>query len=335
MSTIKVGFIVLAGAVLGRFAEAVIKAVKSGSARTARIYSLGALVLTLVGFLVLKYFSVSVFSYQMDRRYLAVFLSAAPFLPTMWWSGYSIIDGIMSLFIFSGAIAAAIRKDYNFFYFLGIFVLMLFFFYLFFDRYFKPRYCFYVLPIFTVVIAAGVYYILNLALVFRNNFSRVIGLFIAVFFILSIFSYKNTRDALNPILTNPVEKKKYSVRRTGYVNTTGEYHQDMRRVGMFLKRRIMEDDVFITTIFQPILTLGLKIPPEKVFHYNYKSENRVDRVKRIANKHKQGWLILDYRRNGKITKRKFSSKVGKPFKLGRRTMTLLFDRNEAQVFRWR
>ncbi len=332
-STIKVGAIVIAGAALGIFAEAIVKGMSSDEARRERALSYG-LILTVAGvILVLKNFSISAFGYQLDDKYLAVFMSSDTFEPTMWWSGYGITKSIMSVIIFVGCAVAAIRKNFSFFHFFFIFIIMLFFYYLFFDRYFKPRYCYYTLPVFCIVIAAGVWHLIELAAVFRHRFAKAAAFLVVVLFLSSVFKPENTYMALNPTLKNPVENTK--TRDSGYFRVTGEYHQGMRRVGRFLKTRIEEEDVFITTIYQPLLTLGLRVHPKRIFYYKFRSRDVEKQVRQIMHKHKQGWMILDFRRNGKLTKRRFSDELRKPFRVGPYTMRLVYDKHEAQVFRWK
>ena len=109
-----------------------------------------------------------------------------------------------------------------------------------------------------------------------------------MFFI--IFNLTNTYNAFN-------------ISKHGYVPITNEHHDQFIPFYEKYKQNITNDSVIITSLSGPFFWHNMvDINDNKLYEYYYKNPNRFKRVDKIVSENSKGWIILDWRRNGRWTK---------------------------------
>jgi hypothetical protein len=121
---------------------------------------------------------------------------------------------------------------------------------------------------------------------------------------------------------------------SGYFSVTGEYHQNMQGVLNYLEERVADTDVFVTTVFQPVLNLEFQVPNRRIFYYSSKKKTHIKALQQIIKKHKTGWVILDARRFGSIDRSGFPTVKGRRARIENKTVRLVFEEDEARIYRW-
>jgi hypothetical protein len=184
-----------------------------------------------------------------------------------WWSNF--IPAYTPIILtFIGAIGAYTKKDKRFFFFFGTFLLTSLSYVLFFNRYTRDRYIFYIYPFFVVLIAYGIYYLFYFRNYFnKNKILKYLYTALAIIFLLLSFNIKNTFESVS-------EKEHY-------------YFQEILA---FLEDKVDEDDVFISYFRH-----GFRIEfGNSVYRYNYKDPDMEEKVEEIVRQNPQGFLVLTY-----------------------------------------
>ncbi|AKB86158.1 glycosyltransferase family 39 protein [Methanococcoides methylutens] len=240
--------------------------------------------------------------------------------PMQWWSD-SVFTYIAYLVFSIGFICALYTKKREYFMHFLIFSAFIIFFVFFFNRYASPRYIFYALPFFCILISMSIYSLINLKKVFSKSYSKIAYIVVLFLIISSIFNINNT---IYPITSD----------KHGYVKMTGEHHDKAKDTILFLENEIQEEDVFITTIFGPVIQLAfdININEENNHQYIYRDSERFDRVEEFMENNSQGLMILDWRRNGYWVNG--YPKEGE-FKVGNITVKTLQNKDGIQVYRWK
>jgi len=239
-------------------------------------------------------------------------------MPMHWWGAHNYT--FIGLFLFTFALIYAQHKKENeyYIYFVIFFILLIFYTY-FFDRYFRPRYIFYMLPYFIAIISLSLYVLFNMALKYREVWIRLLTTMTVVIFIFQIINYQNI---IYPIISD----------RHGYIKTTNEHHDYLGSMIEFLENEISQDDHFITSIFSSVLLYHFNIEPIRISGYRYDSETRFNKVERIINDNDQGFMVLDWRRNGHFTE-------GYPlegnFYIGTTDVEVVQNEDGIQIYRWK
>ena len=236
-----------------------------------------------------------------------------------------------------GCIFSGIRKDREFFLYLALFTILLIFYYMFFKRYFRPRYCIYILPFFIIIIATSVNYLFYITRFFKSIPARGLAIIVVCIFLFPVFNYEKTELAISNSLSSPVSKSEgenegEEIEGTGYFRATGEYHQNLRSTMDYLKDKIKPDDIFITTVFHPALILGLGAREENIYGFNYKNEKMYEIIEEIIYSNERGWMILDYRRHGKFIPVIYS--LTDDIYINNIKLELVRNQDEAQIFQW-
>ncbi|VVB53041.1 Uncharacterised protein [uncultured archaeon] len=193
------------------------------------------------------------------------------------------------------------------------------FFLYFFDRYPRPRYIFYALPFFIVLISTSLFSIFRSINIFSNRRLKYVFVIFLVFFSFSIFKSSNI---LFPITSDD----------HGYVKTTNEHHDRVNNTVSFLGNEIEDKDVFITTFFSYVLPLTFNISQNRIYPYKYDDSKRFDFVAGVIENNSQGLMILDYRRNGGWSKG-FPKKGN--FTVAGINVVTLQNVDGIQVYRWK
>jgi len=238
--------------------------------------------------------------------------------PIQWWAG-SKYTYIAYLLFSIGFICALFTKKREYFMHFLIFSAFIIFFVFFFDRYARPRYIFYALPFFCILISMSIYSLINLKKTFSKYYSKIIYIGFLFLIIFSIFNINNTIYSITSD-------------KHGYVKMTNEHHDKVKDTIIFLENKIQEEDVFITTIFGSVIQIAFDINKENNYQYRYSDNERFDRVEEIMRNNSQGLMILDWRRNGYWVKG--YPKDGE-FKVGNITVKTLQNKDGIQVYRWK
>lgn len=221
-----------------------------------------------------------------EGRWVKFFFDTSVGFPMQWWNGLGVYSYYLWGFFLLGTVSSLFLKKYENIRILIIFTMIILFFTLFFGRYFRPRYIFYAMPFFVILLSNGIY-LLSKQFRYISNKKLAISLFLILLVLLfQFFSISNT---LYPIISET----------HGYVGPTNEHHDKVQQTMNFFKNQdISKEDVFIATVFENVLILSFDIDKDRIYHFDYKDENRFDYVEKIISENDQGWIILDWRRNG-------------------------------------
>jgi len=244
--------------------------------------------------------------------------------PIMWWYEADFIPFFVPILICVALIyAVAFKKKYallTFFICVGMFVFYVFVF----DRYTKPRYISYLLPFFSILSATGLFAFYRMSGKISMHCPRISAV-VVVLACSSMFLYSNTIYAI----TSSAER---------YVKTTGEYHDNFTNVMQFFRNEasIQDTDVFITTSFHTPLRLAFDIPNQRIFKYGgiegANSKERFVHTANVIDTYKQGYLILDWRRNH--GNRDLGFPTHGEFWFGDTWMNVVFRDANFSVYRW-
>ncbi|MEW5784942.1 MAG: hypothetical protein AB1767_07700 [Bacillota bacterium] len=253
-----------------------------------------------------------------DYWFRVFFVPGSLSVPMHWWGDYSFV--FIALFLATiGFFDAVIKKREKYFMHLAVFSFLLVFFMFFFDRYGRPRYIFYALPFFIPLVAVTITALVNYVKRIKPISFKIFCALAVIFFIFQAFNYRNI---LYPVISD----------EHGYVRTTNEHHDSLRSTVALLEKEISPNDVFITTIARSMLLLSFNIDEERIASYNYQEENRFEKVERVVAENPQGFIILDWRRNGQFAE-------GYPtegqFMIGDTLVEVIQNKDGMQVYRWK
>ena len=238
--------------------------------------------------------------------------------PMHWWYENS-INYLVYFLMILGFIYAYFKKKNAYFLYFCIFTALIIFYVFFFDRYIRPRYIYYALPFFTILISTGLYGIISLIQENSEQIKKYLLASIFIFFVLAVFNIQNIIYAVTDD-------------SHGYVRTTNEHHDRVYNSIDFLKHYgVSEKDAFVTTIFGHILKLEFDATEESLYQFRYRDEERFDKVREVVNSNPQGFIILDWRRNGHWAEG--YPKEGS-FKIGEQKINVLQNKDGIQIYRW-
>lgn len=162
------------------------------------------------------------------------------------------------------------------------------------DRYVRPRYGFFLLPIFIVLLSAG-----SVTIIGR--------LWSMLETAVEESARTRTRIVLTVVLlvfAVPLADLTYNVRseRHGYVRFTNEYHDRVSGVVAFMQREATASDALVATgvIVTPLRLVDADIVADRgrVAGYGYRSSTRHELVKETIIANATGFVALDARRTG-------------------------------------
>lgn len=320
LSTLKISFIIFPTIIIYyliiNFEK--IKHVLKGNKKAFFVFSLFIFLFGCFLFLVaLASGQVKLDLFDIDKRWLLIFTRPSIGRPMLWWHKSS-FEYIAYLLLAIGSVYAYLSKKYDYLLNLLIFSVFIIFFTYFFDRYFKPRYIFYALPFFTILISVGLHALLStLRRLLHGKVSEYASIIITILFIIPLF---NPLNIIYPITSD----------KHGLIAPTGEYHDKVSNVMKFLKANIQDEDYFVASFFIKILGPNYKIHNDKIHHFVYSDEQRFNKVREFIKNKKQGLMILDYRRNG-LWARGYPRR---DFNTGRIRMRLILKQDGIYVYRW-
>jgi hypothetical protein len=271
--------------------------------------------------------------YQLETRYAEILILGRKKTPILWWTGFRQVPLIGVLLAASGGIFFLNRRHRTYTIIFVIFSGLLLFYSLFFTRYFRPRYGYYLLPFFTVLISAGIYCFFHYLGSAKSLAIRGIGIVSLVLMLFAVVNYQNTQFSNSGKLKEK-NKKNGDVVETGYSLVTNEFHQDLGPLFKFFKNRLREDDIIVTTsATRAGLIIGLGMQEDRILYFNYKAIDRLQWIEAVVGRHKAGWLILDFRRHGMKKKVKHLPLHG-TFELSDKTVTMVHRENGLLFYRW-
>lgn len=254
-----------------------------------------------------------------DKNWFYYFMKPAD-IPMHWWHYISFYH-IAYFFVSIGTICAFIGKKKEYFMHLFIFTVFILFFMFFFDfKYTLPRYIYYALPFFTIIIANGLY---SVFFIVRNIFTGKNGKYIStgiiILFVISVFDLRNT---FYPLTSDT----------HGFVLTTGQYHYDVSGMIEFLEDNIKEDDYYVATkLDSSILQLNFNVSEDKIYFY-YLEKKRFKKVKEFIKDKERGFIVLDYMKNDGLAK--WYPKHRKVFYIGDTPARLVYRQKEILIYKW-
>lgn len=319
-STLRVGILVLiAIAIYKIFWYLAQKGVFSAKNKTVLILSgifLVAISIPTLLYLAENTWYISRDFFETDQRWLR-FFSQIDRSPMHWWYSNPIVL-LPYLFLLLGAIYSLIKKNTYYFLYLTIFIILMIFYIYLFDRYVRPRYIFYVLPFFTILVATSIYSLFVIRDFFKNNKAKILYTITIILFLTSVFNYQNT---LYPLTSDS----------HGKILVTDENHEKTRSVLEFLEDVIDDEQVFITTMMVHPMRMVFKIESQRFYYYRYQNNDRFDFVEEIVEKNEKGLMILDSNRNGGWVK-------GYPhegeFFIGETKVEVIANKDSFQVYEW-
>jgi hypothetical protein len=342
LSTLKIVYIPLLVIVSWYTTKYAFIFLKKGAYIIAKAVLICALAMSTI-YLVIHAIDLSFFvKYGLKAEVYEGFFSPFARSPTMWWQGLPSFEYIVFFFLFVGAFFSWKNGRPRFFLFALIFFAMFFYYYLFFNRYYRPRYVSYMLPFFTILVGTGVAFLFSYTKIYRALWLKVIAIALIVFMLYPVFYYKNTTYAYGDQLTikmynrkimERAEKKpKTKKKRSGHFNVTGEFHQNLRNAVDYLRDKVTDKDIIITTVFRPAFTLELGIEKSRHRYYHWQDKDKRQRVQNVMSKHDQGWIVLGKRRHGHMEKAIFPLKG--EFRIADKKVECVFNKDQTQIFHW-
>lgn len=254
-----------------------------------------------------------------EYQWADMFFTSLELRPTQWWDGI-ITSAIISFFVGASLVMALRNKNKGFITLALIFLGMLLFYIFFFNRYVRPRYIFYLMPIFTVLIAYIPASIFNhiARLGFRTHKFYYVSIFGVILVFMGIFNITNSTQQL------------FSAQQ-GYINETGEFHDDVTGLVKKLDSLMNPNEKIVTTVFRPLIIMKYQANLDDFLMYDYKDSKRFREVEGFLSKNNTGLIVIDSRRNGGWTE-------GFPrtdtFLFGRRKVSLIYNEDGTQIYRW-
>lgn len=254
------------------------------------------------------------------------FLHAAATIPMNWWQGDDQDPYTVYCLLLAGWTGIVYYREKIPAFFFWSFMGVLIAYFLFFDRYYFPRYIFYILPLFTIFIASCLFYIwriwgeLHVSLKWIGRLASVVLLFF-------IFKYQNTASAVG----HPGETQIYALR------STGEFHHNKSIALDYVGNRFINTPIDSIPIVSSIYDYLIyhEYDPACIIKYQYKKENRVSAIKKLASENPYGVVLLDMHRN-QIWKTGLPvDSLKRPFRFEDREMQMIINKDRCQIYEWR
>ncbi len=260
-----------------------------------------------------------------DIRWSNTFFLPSANMPMHWWYHLLANNFLVYFLLIVGIIGAFLQKKRYFFMVLIVFSVMVLAYYFFFDRYYAPKYIFYVLPFFILLIASSLTFIGQLIFSYQDRLVRTVSLLTLVPLLFGIFSIQTIVESI----VRPLRTANQGLATTGLVHQDKSPALDLLRTYNVKERENMK---LISSIYEHIIYH--EFPEiECIDKYNYKDPNRFKEVETIMNNNKSGFMILDSHRNG-LWRKGYSREKNARFTIGNAYVTLISNKNNCQVYRW-
>ncbi len=174
---------------------------------------------------------------------------------------------------------------------IGIIILLVFLFEMYylsfhFNRYMKPRYGFFVLPLFLSIIGIGIYAIFRV--ISNWKFNQVAKKCVyALVFVLLLFLF-------NPFSTYTA----ITYDKQLEVPWSREYHDIVGPLVDTLKDKINNSDIIIASNKNLVRWyFNISINSQNIYKYDYRNPERFLEIDKVVKENNNGWILLDSRRN--------------------------------------
>lgn len=336
-STAKIGLVFYA-ILFGYHMIINIKSITSMYMRASKIRQ--AVYLAVVAFVLLAGFALAwrhemIHFFTFERAWITVFFSQR-INPRIWWAPLHVFPNIVLFLIVISVLLAWVKQQKRYLFFFMLFMISVGFYYAIFNRYFSPRYIFYVLPLFTIVVASGINYLFEyVTAIPKQRIMQIAGVVIVILFIGAIIKFPNT---MLPITSKPISSISGEENiKTGWDQTTGEYLQEINSTFDFLEDHAdFEKDFFISTYIHRYLGLLYSVPQENIYHAKYSDKDFYENIERYIREHDTGWFVTDYRRYVYLhnSEPRYPLLVGESYIIDDKKLTLESYQDEMFIYRW-
>jgi hypothetical protein len=246
------------------------------------------------------------------------FFTKTDIAPLMWYNWVNFTP-VVYFFLLIPLLGLIFSKNKPLKIYFSAFILSLIFYTIFFERnWVKPRYVFYILPFFTILLSYGLSYLINLKSIFKTkSISFIVFILIALFTAL-IFRLDNTL---------------YAIRSTDRT-IIDEGNHKLDEMLEFLDENIKyieKSNVIITTRLGPVLNLQYDYNGNNIIPYDWRDEERFENVHRIAEENPKGLIILDSERNYIWTEGFPRNEI---FLIKGTTIETIFHTEDIQIYQW-
>lgn len=240
--------------------------------------------------------------------------------PVQWWTNSIFNQFTVFILLFAGWVYGTITHNKYYFLIFSIAFSLLVFYILFFDRYPRPRYIFYIMPFLTILVSTSIYALYKSSCYFRPQKYKYWGYGIITMFLILSFPFSN--------IIHPLTHNSYS-----FNPITGEYHYQVIPALRFLQKNATSKDYYITTVMKGPLYLDMDIT-QRTMHYHYHRDlNRYRTLKNIVDKKSQGWIVLDLLANQEWRKQLSHSKD--TFMIRGKLISLEYQDSQFYIYRWK
>lgn len=254
---------------------------------------------------------------RLNLDFVKVFFSAEA--PPMHWWYWIWFEYLAIILLIISLIFAYKHKNKFYFLYFNVFVLGVIFYTFFFARYFEPKYIFYLLPFFIILISMSIYSSFAFIKIFFESYKK--------------YSLYATFSIVFIIIFNPVNVFYAVVDNTHWQQiTTWNYHYQLENLKKFLdKKDFSWDEIFVNTAFNWFLKLEYWMSVEQMIYYPLDNPKRFEKLEKIIKENKKWYLILDYHRNWK---RADWFPHDEWFKKWWVKLENLFNQDWIQVYKW-
>jgi hypothetical protein len=265
--------------------------------------------------------------YTFVTRFLSMLTDPHSDSVVMWWHGVVPFSHVAYFLVFLGAMLAGTKKRWGYFFLLVMFVATFFLNYLYFKDFFRTRYAFMILPFYTILIGTGAYYLLTYSIQFKGVVFKTIAIAVIGFFLFNTFDYRNTIGAYRNEVEPDEDELEYD-----YSHYTGELHRRIEYDLSYLKNKIRDEDIVITTIPRDNFLLEIEMNEYSYYYFVDDSDETKDWIDSLIRKHKQGWVVIDDAERSEFTD--LASLPEQERELAGKKITLLIDNKSEKIFRW-
>ena len=272
----------------------------------------------------------------LDIRWSNTFFDPTSQTPVHWWQHSTRDSFLVYGLLLIGCIGAVLHRSKAYFTYLLTFLILLTAYHFLFNRYYAPRYIAFAFPFFIISISAALVYLFKIFSHVPNDIARfslyaILGLFFG-----NVFAIQQSFIAV----TNP------AILNNSAIAITGQFHNDKKELLNFFNNYItdtssvqntalnkskLQSTPFISSIYENVLIHELGI--DTVFKYYYKDSLRFKTADSIMNMHPNGWMVLDYHRNG-FWKPGFPIEKDKVFKRGNSKIKMVSNEKQCHIYYW-
>lgn len=247
-------------------------------------------------------------------------------VPFHWWTRNGMASVIpFVLLIFGLAYAFKENKKKEFFPILFAFCFFLVAFALFFLRYYSAKYMFYLLPLFCILIGAGLQSILQFI---KKDVARNERAFLPIALVIFLLFFI-PRQSVYALLEPSVDEKQFNP-------ISGVLHLDKYPVVNYINENVpasrYSEMVIFTNFYSELIRMELPAF-RAIVKYDHANPNRFKHLIGRLNNYSSGLFVIDQKRNTGYRKN-LPARIGKPFALANFTFELVYDDKVNHIYTW-